>query len=40
MTRCRGYWVHRRSQGGLRSQPPIFRTYSHFVLWEAASQTK
>jgi len=33
---------HRCSQGcPTRPWPPkIFRTYSHFVLWEAVSQTK
>jgi len=34
--------VHRRSQGGAQVAMPlkIIRTYSYFVLWEAASQTK
>ena len=31
---------NRRSQGGLRAMPPhIFRTYDHFVHWEAVYQT-
>jgi len=29
---------HRRSQGAISTQ--IFNIYSHFVLWEAVSQTK
>jgi len=40
--RLEGAHQHRRSQGGPggHSHPQIFRTYSHFVVWEAISQTK
>jgi len=34
-------YIHRRGQGGLGAiLPKIFRTYSHFVLWEVVFQTK
>jgi len=39
------YWnlqiiTHTRSQGGWGPCSPILRPFSHFVLWEAVSQTK